>query len=128
VESGCRVLTLLLSGARGWTESLPLPKKESVLKLITGNLKTLGGQETDEWRRLTSASCHPMGGNPKRKMEQYLRAIAGTFALLSLALGYLYSPYWHLFTAFVGLNLLQSAFTRWCLMEIILSKLGVPET
>jgi len=61
------------------------------------------------------------------KMEQYIRAIAGTFILLSLALGYLYSPYWHLFTAFVGLNLLQSAFTKWCLMEDILAKLGVPK-
>ena len=63
-----------------------------------------------------------------RKMEGYIRAIAGSFILLSLALGYLYSPYWHLFTAFVGLNLLQSAFTRWCLMEKILAKLGVPES
>ncbi len=62
------------------------------------------------------------------RMEQYIRAIAGSFVLLSLVLGYLYSPYWHLFTAFVGLNLLQSAFTRWCLMEKILGKLGVPET
>jgi hypothetical protein len=61
------------------------------------------------------------------KMEQYIRAIAGTFILLSLALGYLFSPYWHLFTAFVGLNLLQSAFTKWCLMEDILVKLGVPK-
>ena len=58
-------------------------------------------------------------------MEQYIRAIAGTFVLVSLALGYLISPYWHLFTAFVGLNLLQSAFTRWCLMENILKKFGV---
>lgn len=59
------------------------------------------------------------------KMEQIIRAVAGCFILLSLALGYLHSPYWHLFTAFVGLNLLQSAFTKWCLMEDILSKLGV---
>ena len=59
------------------------------------------------------------------KMEQYIRAIAGTFVLLSLFLGYVHSPYWHLFTAFVGLNLLQSAFTKWCLMENILVKLGV---
>jgi pheromone shutdown protein TraB len=58
-------------------------------------------------------------------MEPLIRAIAGTFVLASLALGYVYSPYWHLFTAFVGLNLLQSAFTKWCLMESILSKLGV---
>lgn len=62
------------------------------------------------------------------RMEQYVRAIAGTFILISLALGYLYSPYWHLFTAFVGLNLLQSAFTKWCLMEDILAKLGVAKT
>jgi hypothetical protein len=41
-----------------------------------------------------------------RTMERYLRAIAGSFVLLSLLLGFLYSPYWHLFTAFVGLNLL----------------------
>jgi hypothetical protein len=62
-----------------------------------------------------------------RKMEQFIRAIAGSFVLLSLLLGYLYSPYWHLFTAFVGINLIQSAFTKWCLMEKILSKLGVLE-
>jgi hypothetical protein len=60
--------------------------------------------------------------------EHYIRAIAGSFILLSLFLGYLYSPYWHLFTAFVGANLLQSAFTKWCLMEDILHKLGVPKT
>lgn len=59
------------------------------------------------------------------KMEHYIRAIAGAFVLVSLGLGYLHSQYWHLFTAFVGLNLLQSAFTKWCLMEDILSKLGV---
>ncbi len=60
------------------------------------------------------------------KMEHYIRAIAGSFILISLLLAYFYSPYWLLFTAFVGLNLLQSAFTRWCLMEKILARLGVP--
>lgn len=59
------------------------------------------------------------------KLENMIRAIAGTFVLVSLGLGYLVSPYWHLFTAFVGANLLQSAFTHWCLMEKILIKLGV---
>lgn len=59
------------------------------------------------------------------KTERIIRAIAGSFILLSLALGYLVSPYWFLFTAFVGLNLLQSAFTRWCLMEDILAGFGV---
>jgi hypothetical protein len=58
-------------------------------------------------------------------MEEYIRAIAGTFILVSLGLGYFYSPYWYLFTAFVGLNLLQSAFTKWCLMEKILAKSGL---
>jgi hypothetical protein len=56
-------------------------------------------------------------------MEQYIRAIAGSFVLISLILSRLHSPYWLFFTAFVGLNLLQSAFTKMCLMETILEKL-----
>ena len=59
------------------------------------------------------------------KREMIIRAIAGTFVLLSLALGYWVSPYWLLFTAFVGLNLLQSSFTKWCLMEDILKKADI---
>ena len=59
------------------------------------------------------------------KMEQYIRAIAGVLVLASLALSHFHSQYWLWFTAFVGLNLLLSAFTRWCLMEDILAKLGV---
>ena len=55
-------------------------------------------------------------------LEHAIRAIAGTFILTSLALGWLVSPYWFLFTAFVGLNLLQSSLTKWCLMEDILRK------
>ena len=54
-----------------------------------------------------------------------LRLIAGFFVLLSLALGYFVNPLWFLFTAFVGLNLLQSAFTKWCPMMTILKKAGV---
>jgi hypothetical protein len=61
-------------------------------------------------------------------MEQYIRAIAGGFVSISLVPGYIHHPYWHLFTAFVGLNLLQSAFAKWCLMESILNKLGVPKS
>ncbi len=56
-----------------------------------------------------------------------LRLAAGFFVLISLALGYLHSPYWHLFTAFVGLNLFQSAFTKWCPLMTILRKAGVPD-
>ncbi|MBU6504338.1 MAG: DUF2892 domain-containing protein [Betaproteobacteria bacterium] len=60
-----------------------------------------------------------------------VRVIAGTFILLSLALGIPGSPlfaseWWLAFTAFVGLNLLQSGLTRWCLMETLLRKFGVP--
>ena len=62
------------------------------------------------------------------KMESCIRAIAGTFVLVSLGLGYWHHHNWHYFTAFVGLNLLQSAFTGWCLMEKILARLGVPES
>lgn len=58
-------------------------------------------------------------------MHYAIRLIAGTFVLVSLALGYWASSYWFLFTAFVGVNLVQSAFTRWCLMEKILVRLGL---
>ena len=58
-------------------------------------------------------------------VNEALRAMAGFFVLLSLALGYWVSPYFYLFTAFVGLNLFQSAFTDWCPMMTVLRKLGV---
>jgi len=60
-------------------------------------------------------------------LERWIRLIAGSFILLSLILSQLVSPYWLLFTAFVGANLLQSALTRWCLMEDILRRMGVRE-
>jgi len=50
---------------------------------------------------------------------------AGGFVLLSLALGRFVNPNWYWFTAFVGANLLQSAFTNWCPMMTFLRKLGV---
>jgi len=58
-------------------------------------------------------------------VERAVRLIAGIFVLASLALGHWLSPYWYLFTAFVGLNLLQSAFTNWCPMMTFLRKLGM---
>ena len=58
-------------------------------------------------------------------IERGLRLMAGVFVLLSLALGYWVSPYWYLFTAFVGLNLLQSAFTNWCPGMWMLAKCGL---
>jgi hypothetical protein len=58
-------------------------------------------------------------------VERYLRMIAGFFVMLSVALGYWVHPAWFAFTAFVGLNLFQSAFSDWCPMMSILKKLGV---
>ena len=58
-------------------------------------------------------------------VERYLRAIAGFFILASVLLAHFHSAYWLFFTGFVGLNLLQSAFTNWCPMMTILKTLGV---
>jgi hypothetical protein len=57
-------------------------------------------------------------------MEMIIRRFAGSFILISLLLAHYHSPYWLWFTAFVGFNLLQSSFTRFCPLEIILKKLG----
>jgi hypothetical protein len=59
------------------------------------------------------------------KMERLIRIIAGTFVLASLVLGTRVNHNWYWFTAFVGANLFQSGFTKWCLMEDILRKLGI---
>jgi hypothetical protein len=63
-------------------------------------------------------------------IENTVRAFAGTFILLSLALGVEASPIfvssqWLWFTAFVGVNLFQSAFTHFCPLEIVLRRLGM---
>jgi hypothetical protein len=60
-------------------------------------------------------------------VDRYLRLIAGFFVTLSVALGYWVSPWFLLFTAFVGVNLFQSAFTNWCPMMTILRKSGVKD-
>ncbi len=60
-------------------------------------------------------------------LNDWLRAIAGTFVLLSVALGWFVHPAFFLFTAFVGANLLQSAFSKTCPMMVLLRKLGVPD-
>ena len=64
-------------------------------------------------------------------VDRLIRIFAGSFILVSLLLGVEGSPlfvsvWWLAFTAFVGVNLLQSALTKWCPLEIILRKLGVP--
>ena len=58
-------------------------------------------------------------------MDSKIRLIAGMFVLATVALGWFVSPLWFLFTVFVGLNLVQSSFTRWCPMEGILKATGI---
>lgn len=58
--------------------------------------------------------------------DRIIRRFAGTFVLLSLALGVWVNPRWLLFTAFVGLNLLQSSFTAFCPLERFLGRFGFP--
>jgi hypothetical protein len=58
--------------------------------------------------------------------ERIVRIVAGTFVLASLLLAHYHNPNWLWFTAFVGLNLMQSGFTRFCPLETILKKAGLP--
>ena len=60
-------------------------------------------------------------------VERWLRLIAGSFVLVSVALGWAVSPWFLLFTAFVGANLVQSALTNWCPMMAVLRAAGVKE-
>jgi hypothetical protein len=60
-------------------------------------------------------------------VERYLRLLAGSIVLISLALGLYVSPWFFLLTALVAVNLIQSAFTNWCPMMPILRKAGVPD-
>ena len=61
-------------------------------------------------------------------INRFIRAIAGTFIIISVLLAMYVNIDWLWFTLFVGANLLQSSFTKWCLMEKILIKLGVKDT
>jgi hypothetical protein len=58
-------------------------------------------------------------------LERYIRMIAGSFILISLALAHWVSPYWLWFTAFVGANLVVAGITDWCLMKRLLYKFGI---
>lgn len=61
-------------------------------------------------------------------VDRLLRLIAGVFIIVSLVLSRVHSEYWLCFTGFVGLNLVQSFFTKWCPMMTILRKLGVKDS
>ncbi|MCA0958419.1 DUF2892 domain-containing protein [Muricauda ruestringensis] len=60
--------------------------------------------------------------------NRIVRGVAGSFILISLLLAIYASQNWLWFTAFVGANLLQSSLTKWCLLEDILKKFGVPDS
>lgn len=60
--------------------------------------------------------------------ERIVRAVAGIFVLLSITLAYFLNIYWLALAAFVGLNLLQSSFTHFCPLELILDKAGVKKS
>ncbi len=59
------------------------------------------------------------------RVEDGVRMVGGLFILVSLALGVWVNPWWFAFTAFVGVNLLQSGFTKWCPMMWILERAGL---
>ena len=60
-------------------------------------------------------------------LQNYMNAIVGVFIMASVLLGMYVNPNWFWFTLFVGANLFQSGFTKWCLLSKILVKLGVKE-
>lgn len=60
-------------------------------------------------------------------MQDGVRVLAGTIVVVTTALGYIYSPYWYLVTAFVNVNLVQSAFTGWCPAELLFRKMGLKD-
>ncbi|MCK7546547.1 DUF2892 domain-containing protein [Marinobacter koreensis] len=60
-------------------------------------------------------------------VNEGLRLMAGVFTLISILLAHYVSPYWLFFTAFIALNLIQSAFTKWCPAMAVLRKLGFKE-
>ena len=61
-------------------------------------------------------------------LNTYFRVIVGIMVLLSVVLTFYVDQNWMWFTVFIGVNLIQSAFTKWCLLETILIKLGVKKT
>jgi hypothetical protein len=63
----------------------------------------------------------------KMTVNDWIHVLAGSFIMISLALGKWVHPYWFFFTAFVGANLFQFGFSRFCPLGVILKKLGVPE-
>jgi hypothetical protein len=89
--------------------------------LLVGSTKTSVAR-TDRW--------HPEVGTlgaseVSMSVDRWIRLVAGLFVLASLALGHYVSPWFLLFTTFVGANLFQSALTNWCPLTYVLRGLGV---
>lgn len=61
-------------------------------------------------------------------LNTYFRIIVGTMVLISVVLTVYAHPNWVWFTVFIGVNLIQSAFTKWCLLETILQKAGIKKS
>jgi hypothetical protein len=76
---------------------------------------------------LSFASKNQSNLKLKIMKNRIVRGIAGTFIVISLLLAIYVNQNWLWFTAFVGVNLLQSSITKWCLMDDILTKLGVKD-
>ena len=60
-----------------------------------------------------------------KMLNKYFRVIVGIMVLLTVLLTYYVSINWLWFGVFIGVNMIQSAFTKWCLLEVILQKVGV---
>ncbi len=80
-----------------------------------------GGNEIK--KAVSDCGCESLSCETKIKIDRYLRGIAGVMVLLSVSLTHYHSPNWIWFTVFIGLNLFQSAFTKWCPMITVLQKI-----
>ena len=136
VESGAvRLRPILLDRRSGPARQLGHHPRPDLLRAgLVDHLRRLRLHRVhpDRHPRGLLADLRPRPGNPCKEIpvmtvNRYLRLIAGFFVMLSVALSQLHSPYWLFFTAFVGLNLFQSAFSNWCPMITILRKLGIKE-
>lgn len=81
-----------------------------------------GGNETKVEEK-KGCCCEPIAPEKQIRIDRYLRGMAGTMVLLSVVLTSFHSPNWMWLTVFIGLNLLQSAFTQWCPAITLLKKL-----
>jgi hypothetical protein len=102
-------------------------QREDILRAVRDAAMRCGAQKAvlfGSWARETPTGRSDVDDGTLYSQEP--RMVAGAFVLAGLVLGYWVHPGWFLFAAFVGLNLFQSAFTRFCPLESILRRYGVP--